>query len=268
MNINEWNKLLIKAGCKTAVAHQWAPYFAKHCNTFKINTPKRVASFLANVMVESIFLTTMRENLRYSAKGLANTWPNRYSQTGKKGGLPNAKANAIAGNPMAIANHCYANRMGNGSEASGDGWRHAGKGPIQLTGKDNYIRFFKENNLPLNTDTDKLLEPDLGALAACWFWSKANINASADAGDFDGCCDRVNIGRKTKPIGDAHGYANRKKVYNVLLPYLENNLSNLLKGGNAIPDVPAMEIISNIQEIEEAEYNGEIEESVETFEEL
>ena len=78
----------------------------------------------------------------------------------------------------------------------------------------------------------------------------------------------LTFGRKTKPIGDAHGYANRKKVYDVLLPYLENNLSNLLKDGGTIPNVPAMEIISSIQEIEEAEYNGEIEESVETFEEL
>lgn len=224
-----WTQILSKAGCASKQATEWSDAFAKYCEEFKIDTPQRVAAFIANVCVESQYLRVLRENLRYSAKGLARTWPNRYSTTGTRAGQPNAKALSIAGNPVAIANHCYANRMGNGDEASGDGWKYSGKGPIQITGKSNTQAFFKGCGLPLTSDPNKLLEADMGVRSAAWFWSTNNINRFADSGDFDGCCDAVNIGRKTREKGDAHGYNMRLSVYNKLLPFLKSNPELLTK---------------------------------------
>lgn len=218
-----WVQILSKAGCASTQARQWAKSFAQYTQTYNINTPKRVSAFLANIMIESQYLRTLRENLRYSAKGLARTWPNRYSTTGTRSGQPNAKALSIAGNPVKIANHCYANRMGNGDEASGDGWKYSGKGPIQLTGKSNTQAFFKGCGLAMDSDPEDLLKPELGVHAACWFWSVNNINRFADSNDFDGCCDAVNIGRKTREKGDAHGYNQRHAVYTRLLSFLEAN---------------------------------------------
>ncbi|MFC6618019.1 hypothetical protein [Deinococcus radiophilus] len=106
---------------------------------FDITTPLRLAHFLAQLGHESGFLP-QGENLNYSASGLANTWPHRYSN-GKRDArgrwLPNSLALQLHRKPQAIADHCYANRMGNGSPASGDGWRYRGRphpadGPSQL----------------------------------------------------------------------------------------------------------------------------------------
>lgn len=221
-NVANWEQILSKAGCALKEAKLWAPYFAKYAKQYKLTTAKRIAAFLANVMIESQYLRVLRENLRYSAKGLSNTWPNRYGVNGKKG-VPNAKALELAGKPQAIANHTYANRMGNGNEASGDGWKYAGKGPIQVTGKDNFVRFLKANNLPLDTHPDRLMEPELGTIASMHFWDSNNINRYADIGDFDGTADLVNIGRKTTKQGDAHGFASRQKIYFELLPFLTIN---------------------------------------------
>lgn len=223
MNTDNWKQMLSHAGCNRETTEKWSPYFAQYAKDYKITTVLRISAFLANVMAESHYLTALRENLNYSAKGLANTWPSRYSVTGKRGGAPNAKALAIAGNPEKIANHCYANRMGNGDEASGDGWRHSGKGPIQITGKTNFESFFRDNGLPLTTDTNLLTLPDLGVKSAMWYWNKANINVNADKPDFDGCCDKVNIGSKTRAIGDAHGYNTRLSIYNKLKDFLSHH---------------------------------------------
>ena len=96
---------------------------------YDIVTPKRLAAFLAQTAHESAGFTAVRENLNYSAQGLMKTWPARFNQT---------TAAAYARQPEKIANKVYANRMGNGDEASGDGWRYRGRGLIQFTGKANY----------------------------------------------------------------------------------------------------------------------------------
>lgn len=244
-----WMQILSKAGCAKKQAEEWSGFYAKYCNQYQINTPKRVAAFIANVVIESQYLRILRENLKYSAQGLARTWPNRYSSTGKRGGSPNAKALSIAGKPVAIANHCYANRMGNGDESSGDGWRYCGKGPIQLTGKSNFTAFFKSAKVS-DTDPEKLVAPEMGALSSVWFWTSNNINQKADIGDFDGCCDLVNIGRKTRELGDAHGYAQRKAVYDKLLAFLNAN-PNLLKYTPEKPEAEQVVQVVSEKEMEE-----------------
>ena len=244
MNTRNWEEILSAASCQLKQAREWAPSFAKYSKEFGITTPERIAAFVANIVVESSYLRVMRENLRYSAKGLANTWPNRYSSTGKRGGAPNAKALEIAGNQIAIANHCYANRMGNGDEASGDGWRYVGKGPIQLTGKDNVLKFFKAVGLPTTTNTEELTKPDLGARSAMWFWYSNGINANADKLDFDGCCDKVNIGHKTRAEGDAHGFAMRKKVYQKLLEIFKNKPNILVEGASVFKEDEMEKVIA------------------------
>jgi len=98
---------------------------------YDIVTPKRLAAFLAQTAHESAGFTAVRENLNYSAQALMKTWPSRFNAT---------TAAAYARQPEKIANKVYANRMGNGDEASGDGWRYRGRGLIQTTGKANYTK--------------------------------------------------------------------------------------------------------------------------------
>lgn len=189
---------------------------------FDINTPARQAAFLAQVGHESAQLSTAEENLFYSADGLANTWPARYGRkvqgnyvlSQKKRILPNELALALQRKPEAIANNVYANRMGNGPEESGDGWRHRGAGWIQLTGKENQLAAALYFDIPLEKIGDWLRTPEGAARSAAWFWKVNGCNAYADRGDFDGVSDLVNRGRKTARIGDAIGYADRLALYN------------------------------------------------------
>ena len=140
---------------------------------YGIDTPAELASFVAQIAVESDELTRLEENLNYSAQGLANTWA-RFSVTKVRKGPPTERAFAIQHNPQRIANIVYANRLGNGDEASGDGWAHRGMGPIQLTGKRNQEKCGKAINQPLVNRPELLLVPAAGIESACWFW-KVNL---------------------------------------------------------------------------------------------
>lgn len=146
---------------------------------YQINTPARQAAFLAQIGHESGQLSSVAENLNYSAERLAAVWPTRYRTNGK----PNALAMQIARNPQAIANNTYANRMGNGSVASGDGWKYRGRGLIQVTGKAGYQAAGRLLGLQLETSPELLEQPDNAALSAAAFWASNNLNALADAGD-------------------------------------------------------------------------------------
>lgn len=234
MTTNNWIKILRHAGVKQIIAEKWAPSFAQHCQG-KIYKANDVAAFLGNLMVESQYLNTLQENLNYSAQGLANTWPRRFAS----GGKPNALARQIARKPQAIANHAYANRMGNGGPETGDGWRNRGMGPIQITGKNNKIAYSKATGSDVMKNPELLMQPHDGVRSAVWFWTTNGCSARAVAGDFDGACDLVNIGSKTRKIGDSHGYNHRKTVYNKLLTLFKNHPS-LLTG----KDTPATEKVS------------------------
>jgi putative chitinase len=140
---------------------------------FGVNTPLRLAHFLAQCGHESGGFRLTQENLNYSAKGLMGIFK-KYFPT-------QALADAYARKPEKIANRVYGNRMGNGAEATGEGFKFRGRGYIQLTGKSNYAAF------DLAVEDDILANPDLvstkHALAsAAWFWKKNGLNLIADTG--------------------------------------------------------------------------------------
>lgn len=137
-----------------------------------IDSSVRQAAFLAQVMVESCELRHVDEALSYTPQRLRQVWPQRF---------PNDDMAARYGhNPSALANHVYAGRMGNGDEASGDGWRFHGRGLIQLTGRDNYKAFAQAMRIDAVGNPDLLLEPAGAALSAAWFWQAKGLNELAD----------------------------------------------------------------------------------------
>lgn len=175
---------------------------------YKIDTPVRVAAFLAQCGHESLDFTVLVENLNYSASGLHKVFK-KYFPTLES-------AEPYQRKPEMIANLVYAKRMGNGDVKSGDGYKFRGRGAIQLTGKDNYIQFsqflYKDNRLLDNPDY--LLTPEGAILSACWFWTVNNLNAIAD---------KENILELTKRInGGTNGIEDRmiryKKAISVLKP--------------------------------------------------
>ncbi len=143
---------------------------------FGINTPLRVAHFLAQCGHESGGFRVTQENLNYSAKGLNGIFK-KYFPT-------EAAAAAYARNPQKIANKVYANRMANGSEASGDGYKFRGRGYIQLTGRDNYTQFGKAIGVDIPSNPD-LVSSKYALASAAWFWSKNGLNKLADGGASD-----------------------------------------------------------------------------------
>jgi putative chitinase len=139
---------------------------------FRIDTPDRLAHFLGQCSHESGEFKTVKENLNYSAEGLLKIFPKYFNA---------ANVNNYARKPQAIANRTYANRMGNGNEASGDGFRYSGRGYIQLTGKSNYAAFdaFVDDAIIENPD---LVATKYPLLSAAWFWHTNKLNAIADKG--------------------------------------------------------------------------------------
>ena len=171
---------------------------------YDIVTPKRLAAFLAQTAHESAGFTAVRENLNYSAQGLMKTWPARFNQ---------ATAAAYARQPEKIANKVYANRMGNGDEASGDGWRYRGRGLIQTTGKANYTKLAQYIKKSLE-ETIEYCETVEGAVeSACFYWASNNLNAIADTGDMAALTRRIN--------GGVIGLADRLDKYKKTLEALE-----------------------------------------------
>lgn len=173
---------------------------------YDIDTVDRVAAFLAQCGHESLDFTVLRENLNYSAKGLRATFKRYFKD--------DATALKYERKPEMIANRVYANRMGNGDEASGDGWKYRGRGAIQLTGKENYSNFAKSIEKPIE-ETIQYLETLEGALeSACWFWKRNGLNKIADKKDIVLMTKRIN--------GGTIGLEDRRKHY-------EHNLKVLKK---------------------------------------
>lgn len=143
---------------------------------FGIATPLQMAAFMAQAAHESGELKRLEENLNYSAQRLVQVWPRRFTRQ---------EAAAYARQPERIANRAYAGRMGNGNEASGDGWRYRGRGIFQLTGRDNYRRAASALGLGLLADPDQLLQPINAARSAGWFWFDRGLNALAESRYFE-----------------------------------------------------------------------------------
>lgn len=172
---------------------------------FGINDPLDQAAFLATVAHESAELSVFSENLNYSAPALRSVF-GKYFPT-------DALANAYARQPQRIASRVYADRNGNGSEASGDGWRYRGAGAIQLTFKDNQVECAKYFGIAPAIISEWLRTPEGAVRSAAWFWIRNNLQRYSLAGDFDGVCDVVNRGHKTPADGDSNGWAARLAYY-------------------------------------------------------
>jgi putative chitinase len=164
---------------------------------YDINTPRRVAAFIAQCAHESGNFKFLKENLNYKAASLMKVWP-RYFPTMEI-------AQQYAGKQEMIANRAYGGRMGNGPEATGDGWRFCGRGLIQLTGRNNYQAFADSIETNIN-DIPAYLQTFEGAVqSACWFWENNNLNQWADSGDILTLTKRIN--------GGTLGLADRQKHY-------------------------------------------------------
>lgn len=154
-------------------AEQWLMPLNAAMARFEINTPTRMAAFLAQLAHESTETTHLTEGLFYSRpERLCAVWPKRFPTT--TAALPYIK------NPEKLANFVYASRGGNGDEASGDGWRYRGRGLFQLTFRDNYRLAGLALNLPLADDPDIVATPEVAALTAAHYWQRLGLNALAD----------------------------------------------------------------------------------------
>jgi putative chitinase len=151
---------------------------------FEINTPARMAMFLAQTAHESANFAATQENLNYQAKALMAFWPKRFSGV----------AEQYARHPEAIANRAYCDRMGNGNEASGEGWAYRGRGLIQLTGKDNYRHCGDALGIDLLTNPDQVADNPVAVLSAGWFWDTRKLNQWADQDDVTTVTKKINGG--------------------------------------------------------------------------
>jgi putative chitinase len=174
---------------------------------FQINTPIRLAHFIAQCAHESGKFTVTQENLNYSAKSLTRVF-NKYFPT-------EASAVDYARKPQKIANKVYANRMGNGSEVSGDGYKFRGRGYIQLTGKANYTLFGKSIGEDVCANPD-LVSSKYALLSAAWFWSKNGLNTIADGGAADSVVTSITKRVNGGTIGLADRIAHFKEYYKLL----------------------------------------------------
>lgn len=188
------------------VAH-WHHALEQLLPDYEINTAQRIAAFVAQCSHESAGFTALSENLNYSADGLRKIFPKYF---------PSAEmAQAYHRQPEKIANRVYSSRMGNGDEASGEGYKFRGRGLIQLTGKSNYSRcsqfLFEDDTLIRMPDV--LTQPYYALHSACWFWHANKLNEQADAQDIRTMTKKIN--------GGFIGLEDRIKHYNHALEVLQ-----------------------------------------------
>jgi len=196
--------VLLSLGVSSADADKYLPFLNMTMVKRDINTPVRQAMFLSQLAHESGNFRFVVENLNYSADALRRVF-GKYFPT-------EALANEYARQPERIANRVYADRMGNGPEASGDGWKYRGRGLIQLTGKNNYASFSMQADNNALVDPDLVAQPELAVDSAGWFWTTNRLNQLADTGDVKAVTRRIN--------GGFNGLADREAKYNKLIVLL------------------------------------------------
>jgi putative chitinase len=174
---------------------------------FQINTPLRLAHFLAQCGHESGGFRATKENLNYSAKGLVGTFK-KYFPT-------EVAAKPYERQPVKIANKVYGNRMGNGPESSGEGSKFCGRGYIQLTGKENYTAFGKSINEDILSNPDKVAS-QYALLSAAWFFSKNGLHKMADEGASDTVVTKITKRVNGGTIGLADRIKHFKEYYHLL----------------------------------------------------
>ena len=176
---------LIAAGVPPTQARQYVDSLAAACARFGITTPARIAGFLAQCRVESADFTRLEENLFY-------TTPERIRQVFPSRVASMADAARLVRNPKALANCVYAGKIGNGNEASGDGFRFRGRGLKQLTGRANYADAAAGLGRPYLDQPDLVALPEDACLTAAWFWHNAKANILADSAQWDAITRAVN----------------------------------------------------------------------------
>jgi putative chitinase len=215
--------LLVKAlGVDSRVAEAVAPALSSAALKWGIRgTP--FAAWLAQCAHESALFTRTEENLNYRASRLPVVWPKKFR-------LPLTLAEAsidtfedgrrnpseYAGRPQRLANFVYAGILGNGDEASGDGWLYRGRGFIQLTGKNNYSSYFEAIGKP-QADPEIVSSPHYAADSAAWFWRENSLDHFVRDGDFDGLTRKIN--------GGLHGAKERAAAFDSLKRYFTQDAS-------------------------------------------
>lgn len=183
----------------------WYRALTENIYFFEIDNEKRIAAFLAQTSHESMNYTRVIENLNYRWTSLRSVFPKYF---------PNdSLAKKYAHDQRAIANRVYANRMGNGPESSGDGWRYRGRGLIQLTGKYNYKKFGDSLGISLSEVPDFLETFDGAVISACWYWENKDLNYYADNDDIKSMTKLIN--------GGYIGLEDRIRKYSKILEILE-----------------------------------------------
>jgi putative chitinase len=178
----------------------WPEALASAMNDAGISKGDNAAMFLAQIGHESAGLTLFSENLNYSASRLMVVWPRRFPTL--------ASAAPYARAPAKLANHVYALRMGNGSEATGDGWRYRGRGPIQITGKSNYAAASQGIQVDILRNPDLVVsDPSVGSRVACWFWNSNGLPALAAQNRFSEITRKIN--------GGLHGMEDRRRLLEI-----------------------------------------------------
>ena len=196
-------KALVRIGVKPALVQRYGTSIKAAMTEFLISTKEQKSMFLAQILHESFMLSAVVENLNYSEQGLVLTFKKYFDRNIAKN---------YARKPEKIASRVYANRMGNGSESSGDGWKFRGRGLIQLTGKSTYTICGKALNVDLLSNPSYLETPEGASRSAGWFWKANNLNKSAD---------RKDIKENTRIInGGYKGLDHRIELYQKLLPLM------------------------------------------------
>lgn len=195
-----------------ADAATWTPCLDAAMREFEITTPLRSAAFLAQLAHESVELTRTIENLVYGdPTRIAQIFRADFDLDRDRVVDPEeiAFAKGFVRQPEKLANYAYQKQNGNGDEASGDGWRYRGRGPIQLTGRNNYRLAGQLLFLPLEAQPELVEQPRVGARVAGWYWDSRQLNAKADVGDFLGITRAINGG--TNGLEDRERYYERAK---------------------------------------------------------
>lgn len=182
---------------KNPYVSYWYEALSQLLPEYQIDTPERLAAFLAQCAHESGNFVFIKENLNYKAASLRKVFPKYFPD--------DAIAQQYANKPQMIANRVYANRMGNGPEESGDGYAFCGRGLIQVTGRDNYSWFAASLGITPEEASEYMETFEGAAQSACWFWETNNLNQWADRGDILTLTKRIN--------GGTIGLEDRKKHY-------------------------------------------------------
>lgn len=201
--------LLLRVGVQAKNAAIWSDHLDASMKWADISSPNNKSGFLANVLHESMMLTTFNENLNYSSGALRAQWGHRFTegQAQRYGRTSDHPADQ-----RSIANLAYGNRYGNRPYPSDDGWNYRGRGPIQLTFLDNYRAFSQDTGIDVVSNPDLVSRPDVGATAAAWFWRTRGCDKLAEAEQLSALCKRIN--------GGYNGLADRNELFYAFRKYI------------------------------------------------